>query len=152
MSIGSRIKERRESLGLTQIQLADALGITKGAVGNYETDSNSPKASTLYKVFEVLKCDANYLFQDEIRERREYTASPPEMDFIKKYRTLDEYGKEAVDLVLDVEFRRVRSNNSSTIVDFAARAKNGDHLHISVTGTEEQALNNELTDLPDADL
>lgn len=107
MSVGSRMKERRESLGMTQMQLAELLGVTKGAIGNYETDANSPKASILYKVFEVLKCDANYLFQDEIRERREYTASPHEMEhLVKKYRLLDPYGKEAVDGVLDVESRR----------------------------------------------
>lgn len=107
MSVGSRMKERRESLGMTQVQLAELLGVTKGAIGNYETDANSPKASILYKVFEVLKCDANYLFQDEIRERREYTASPHEMEhLVKKYRSLDAYGKEAVDSVLNVEWRR----------------------------------------------
>lgn len=66
MSIGSRIKERREALGITQVQLAEQLDVTKGAIGNYETDANSPKASILYKVFDVLKCDANYLFQDEM--------------------------------------------------------------------------------------
>ena len=109
MSVGSRMKERRESLGMTQVQLAELLGVTKGAIGNYETDANSPKASVLYKVFEVLKCDANYLFQDEIRERRECTASPQEMEYlVKKYRLLDPYGKEAVDGVLDVESRRCR--------------------------------------------
>ena len=87
MSVGSRMKERRESLGMTQVQLAELLGVTKGAVGNYETDANSPKASILYKVFEALKCDANYLFQDEIRERREHAASPQEMErLVKKYR------------------------------------------------------------------
>ena len=108
MSVGSRMKERRESLGMTQVQLAELLGVTKGAIGNYETDANSPKASILYKVFEVLKCDANYLFQDEIRERREYTASPWEMEnIIKKYRALDEHGKEMVTLAIECETRRM---------------------------------------------
>lgn len=68
MSLGSRMKERRESLGMTQVQLADLLGVTKGAIGNYETGANSPKASIMYKVFEILKCDANYLYQDEMKE------------------------------------------------------------------------------------
>lgn len=107
MSLGSRIKERRESLGMTQVQLAELLGVTKGAIGNYETDANSPKASILYKVFEVLHCDANYLFQDEIKERREFYASPWEMEnIIKKYRTLDRYGKDAVSAILSVEHQR----------------------------------------------
>lgn len=74
--IFSRIKERREQLGMTQPQLADALGVSKGAIGNYETDANSPKASILYKVFDVLQCDANYIFQDKVKERKEWVQIP----------------------------------------------------------------------------
>lgn len=69
MSIGSRIKARREQLGITQPELARLIGVTKGAIGNYETDANSPKASMMYRLFDVLKCDANYLFQDENEPR-----------------------------------------------------------------------------------
>lgn len=106
MSVGSRMKERRESLGMTQIQLAEALGLTKGAIGNYETEANSPKASILYKIFEVLKCDANYLFQDEMKELETDGFTVSEIKMIKKYRILDEYGKEVVDSVLDIEHKR----------------------------------------------
>lgn len=104
MSVGSRMKERREALGMTQVQLADLLGVTKGAIGNYETGANSPKASILYKVFEVLKCDANYLFQDEMRGSMEDNLNPQEIDIIKKYRALDERGRSAVMAVLDHEY------------------------------------------------
>ncbi len=114
MSVGSRMKERRESLGMTQVQLAELLGVTKGAVGNYETDANSPKASILYKVFEALKCDANYLFQDEIRERREHAASPQEMErLVKKYRVLAPEWKEAVDDVLEIGYRVYEERQSA---------------------------------------
>ncbi len=124
MSIGSRMKERRENLGLTQIQLAEMLGVTKGAIGNYETDANSPKASILYKVFDVLKCDANYLFQDEIREHTENNASLSEMEnLVKKYRSLDPYGKEAVDSLLDVEYRR--SDAEKQAKDFLRKQQQG---------------------------
>ncbi len=94
MSIGSRIKERREELGITQTQLADMIGVTKGAIGNYETDANSPKASIMYKVFNALKCDANYLYQDE-NESSESTMIPKEeRALLKLYRELNEEGKE----------------------------------------------------------
>ena len=68
MSFGSRLRQRREQLGMTQQQLADALGITRAAIGNYEQEVSSPKADILYDVFDVLKCDANFLFQDEMSE------------------------------------------------------------------------------------
>lgn len=97
MSFASRLKEQRIKMNLTQAALAEALGVTKSAVGNYETGLNSPKAEILFKVFEVLHCDANYLFQDEMAEIREDTASPDEMEcLIKKYRQLDEAGKQFI--------------------------------------------------------
>lgn len=92
MSIGSRIKERREELGITQTQLAELLGLTKGAIGNYETDANSPKASTLYKVFDVLKCDANYLFQDELGNQDGLTKI--DRALLRSFHQLNEEGQE----------------------------------------------------------
>lgn len=67
MSIGTRIKEKRIAMGMTQKQLADKLGVKNTAIANYETGVSSPKESILFKLFEVLQCDANYLFQDDIK-------------------------------------------------------------------------------------
>ena len=36
MSFASRLRQAREQTGLTQLELAEKLGITKSAVGNYE--------------------------------------------------------------------------------------------------------------------
>ena len=42
MSVGSRIKEPRNSLDLTQQKFADRLGIQRGAIANYELERNVP--------------------------------------------------------------------------------------------------------------
>lgn len=68
MSFGSRLKQRRKEMGLKQSELGQLLGITGSAIGNYENDFSSPKADILYKAFEVLHCDANFLFQDEMKK------------------------------------------------------------------------------------
>lgn len=94
MSIGSRMKERREELGMTQTQLAEIIGVTKGAVGNYETDANSPKASIMYKVFSALQCDANYLYQDEMSEPESSMLPQKERSILKLFRLLNEEGQE----------------------------------------------------------
>ncbi|PXX75303.1 XRE family transcriptional regulator [Dielma fastidiosa] len=108
MSIGKRIRELRESKGLTQSQLAELLGITKSAVGNYELDLSGPKESVLYKLIDVLECDANYLFQDGVsKKQNEFKVTPYEQEHIKKYRTLDRHGKKAIDQLLDVEYTRI---------------------------------------------
>lgn len=102
MSFGTRLKSQREKLGITQMELADKLGITKGAVGNYETELSSPKAEILYKLFDILKCDANYLFQDEMNELLyKDKATSDEMTFIKKYRGLSDTAKSAVEQMID---------------------------------------------------
>ena len=120
MSFGTRLKARREQLGITQPQLAEMLGVSKGAIGNYESGINSPKATILFKVFDVLDCDANYLFQDEMNERsQEDVATPLEMEhLVKKYRCLDEHGKEMVDFTLEKEYERsiVEKKKSDNIV------------------------------------
>lgn len=106
MSVGSRIKEARQQLGLTQEQLAALVGVSKGAIGNYESETAYPKNEILYKLFEALQCDANYLYQDDMKAMREFNVSLPEQRFIKKYRSLDAYGKDLVDTVLDKEAQR----------------------------------------------
>ncbi len=110
MGLSNRLKERREQLGLTQSEVASLLGITPGAVGNYENGVSTPKADILFKVFDALKCDANYLFQDEMNERsQDDSATPLEMEYIvKRYRDLDEHGKEMVDFTLEKETDRIK--------------------------------------------
>ena len=54
MSIGSRIKELRERNGLSRNELATMLGVTVGAISNYENDVSSPKEPILFKIIEGL--------------------------------------------------------------------------------------------------
>ena len=101
MSIGSRIKERRNALSLTQEDLAKALGVTKGAVANYENGVSIPKPDILFNVISKLQCDANYLFQDMIDVCDDSQLTVDELDFIVKYRKLDKNNKQLVDCIVD---------------------------------------------------
>lgn len=105
MSIGSRIKECREKLGLTQTELAKMLDVSKGTIGNYEAEISTPKIELMTKLFEVLQTDANYIFQDDFCRTPE-TFSLKESDIIDKYRFLDEFGKDAVNRILEAEYHR----------------------------------------------
>lgn len=66
MSIGLRLKQARIRCGLKQEELARAVGVTKGAIGNYETGVSSPKEPVLIRLMQVLGIDANYLYQDYV--------------------------------------------------------------------------------------
>lgn len=102
MSVGSRIKELREDKNLSRIELANLIGVTVGAISNYENEVSSPKEPILFKIMEVLKCDANYLFQDSLNmPSMENNISIGELNIIKKYRDLSSYDQETVTQLLD---------------------------------------------------
>ena len=46
---GDKLKELREKRGLTQIQLAEILNISKSAIANYESGLREPKDNLLWK-------------------------------------------------------------------------------------------------------
>lgn len=139
MSVGSRIRELREDKELSRAELADKLGVTIGAVSNYENEVSSPKEPILFKIMEVLECDANYLFQDSINiPTMKDSFSVLEHNLIKKYRELDAHGKDMVATVLQKEYDHIielrdsvsqteelseESNNITTIDLLAAHAR-----------------------------
>ena len=114
MSIGSRIKEARVRIGITQEQLANLINVSKGAIGNYENDTNYPKTEVIFDLCRVLKCDANYLYQDDVASVSDFCVSYPEQGFLRKYRSLDEHGKATVDAVLVLEYKRCQSELENT--------------------------------------
>ena len=121
MSVGSRIKELRESKNISRNKLADLIGVTVGAISNYENEVSSPKEPILFKIMEVLQCDANYLFQDAIdMPSMENSVSIEEHKIIKKYRTLDSHGKEMVDFTLEKEWERSTTTHRDKIYTYGA--------------------------------
>ncbi len=150
MGLANRLKERREQLGLTQSEVASILGITPGAVGNYENGVSTPKADILFKVFDALKCDANYLFQDEMKNLSNKDAATPfEMEnLVKKYRDLDEHGKEMVDFTLLKEWERSIQNNSlsDNIVTYASNIQAA-HNDFEDDPEEQEKMKSDLASL-----
>lgn len=59
-----RLKQLRTQARITQPELAEKLGVSKGAVGNWESGFNLPEMETLRKLAGVLGCSENYLRGD----------------------------------------------------------------------------------------
>lgn len=92
MSIGQRLKEARLSRNMTQEELASAVGVTKGAIGNYETEVSSPKDSILVRLMDVLCVDANYIYQDYMQSGS--SLKEDELMLLTYYRGADDRAKE----------------------------------------------------------
>ena len=61
MGLGERIKLKREELGLTQLQLAQALGVTPQHISAIEQEKRLPSISSLAKFAEELGVNIDYL-------------------------------------------------------------------------------------------
>ena len=61
MSLGQRIRQRREALKLTQEQLASNLGLTSQYISIIEQDKRSPSLSVLARLAEELGVTIDYL-------------------------------------------------------------------------------------------
>lgn len=114
MSINSRIKERRESLNITRNELADQIGVTPSAIANYENEISLPKVEIMYRLFAALKCDANYLYQDELHSDNSTKISTHEFQLIQQYRELDKHGKNLVNFILSEESKRCKIKNDQS--------------------------------------
>ncbi len=61
MTLGLRIVTTRESLQMTQAQLATALGVTRQYISALEQDKRSPSLSFLVKLAAALRVTLDYL-------------------------------------------------------------------------------------------
>ena len=116
VAVGSRIREIRLARGFSQKTLADMIGVTKGAIGNYENGTSSPRDTILHAIIKALDIDANYLFQDVVPIKSELFLSPNEHDLIILYRSLNAEGQEKVveyaeDLVAGGRYDKKSSEN-----------------------------------------
>ncbi len=104
MSLGSRINEIRREKNMSIDDLCERSGIPKGTLSKITAGiTASPTLDTVRSIANALGCRLDDL--DDTPGNSE-KLSISEKDHIKKYRLLDDLGREAVDSVLDVEHRR----------------------------------------------
>jgi transcriptional regulator with XRE-family HTH domain len=63
-AVGARIRLRRRLLGVTQQQLAEALGLTFQQVQKYERGTNRVSASKLYDIALTLEAPISFFFEE----------------------------------------------------------------------------------------
>lgn len=63
------IKKLREAAGLTQIQLAEKMGVMQTSVSNWESEVSLPRARQLPDLADALSCSIDDLYGRESPER-----------------------------------------------------------------------------------
>lgn len=65
MSAGARIREARLIAGLGQVELADAMSISRAAVSQWETDQTLPDVNKLVALSTLLRCSIDWLLRGD---------------------------------------------------------------------------------------
>lgn len=148
MSFGEQMRRRREELGLTRQALADRLGVSVSAVGNYETGISAPKEEVLLRLFDALEAEPNYLYRGSYRAVSG-GHSDEERRLLAKYRDLPLSGRQTVHTLVDAltemtddlraavpaaERRVIPLYTSPAAAGFAAPVFGEDYELIPVTG------------------
>lgn len=64
VQVGQRIRQRRWAIGMTQQQLADAVGIKFQQIQKYETGMNRVSASRLWDIAQAMNTPVQFFFSD----------------------------------------------------------------------------------------
>ena len=117
MTLGERIKQLRKENGMTQVDMAQKLGVTKGTVSTWETNSRMPGFDVLERMCDMFQRSLDYLMG------RSNDATPPApsddafaldqvaediKEYVLKYCRLDQYGRNAVESIIRAEYSRCR--------------------------------------------
>ena len=140
-TLGARIKNARENIGMSQSELATAIGIkpSSGVISNWERDLNKPDAEKIVKLCDVLDISASFLL--DYYGKSTFEAKPSEQNMIEKYRSLDPHGKDMVDIVLEKEIERMtelEKESISTVIDIQPHLEvNAAHARTDIEPSDE---------------
>lgn len=59
--LNERIRELRKSFGMSQVELASCLGVSKQCVSNWENDNVQPSVEMLVSIAKFFKVSTDYL-------------------------------------------------------------------------------------------
>lgn len=98
-NISKNISKYREKKEMSQKELAQRLGVVPSRISNWETGANCPTIDILFKVCDVLDVSINDIYG--VYPESKFVLEYDEQEMIKKYRVLDERGKEMVKSMLE---------------------------------------------------
>lgn len=100
MQIGDRIRRARQSAGMSQRQLAEAVGVTHGLVGQWESHRKAPGRENLRKIAEVTTTDPAVLLGDLSAEGASVRISDPRK--LALLRRFDRMSRQQQDNLLEL--------------------------------------------------
>lgn len=119
-----RLKELRKEGNVTQVQLAEALGVSKGTVAMWETGKREPNFDMISRLSDFFDRRIDYILgysedassprmtEQEIDQLARSDLEERFYEIIMSYMALDEFGKTAVENIIKTEKLRCHEQQS----------------------------------------
>ena len=119
-----RLKKLRKDKNMTQVQLAEALGVSKGTVAMWEIGKREPNFETLNRLSDIFDKRIDYILgnsndatsprftEEDIDQLGRWEVEDQFREIIMAYLSLDEYGKTAVESLIKAEKLRCHEQQS----------------------------------------
>ena len=86
--LGDKIARKRKDLGMTQIEFARQLSVTRQTVSRWETNTMMPDIDKISDIANVLNVSCDYLLKDEVEEDTKNVSSVSHLLYDLKGKTI----------------------------------------------------------------
>lgn len=119
-----RLKDLRKEKGMTQIELATALGVSSGTIAMWETGKRKPSFEMFEKLTQVFDKRIDYILGTsddptpaklndmEVAQLGNWAMQEEYEDVMRKYSLLDDFGQKTIAVVLRMEFARCQEQGT----------------------------------------
>ena len=119
-----RLKELRKEKNMTQVQLAEALGVSKGTIAMWEIGKREPNFEMVDRLSDIFDRRIDYILgfsndasspkltDEDYEQLGRWEVEDQFHEIIMSYLALDEYGKTAVENLIKAEKLRCHEQQS----------------------------------------
>ncbi len=119
-----RLKELRKEKNMTQVQLAETLGVSKGTIAMWEIGKREPNFEMLDRLSDIFDRRIDYILgfsddtsspmptEEELDQLGRWEVEEQFRDIIMAYLSLDDYGRTAVENLIKAEKLRCHEQQS----------------------------------------
>lgn len=104
--LADRIQSLRKQAGLTQVELADKIGVSKSQYIRYETKNVQPPADTMNKLADVLGTSVDFLISGDKSDKAK--ASLKNSELLQRFKEMDSLPEEEQSILIKIISAYVR--------------------------------------------
>ena len=108
-SIGTRIKQRRNELGLKQLQIKELTGISSGNLSDIENGKKLPSTPALLALSDTLDCSIDWILKGKsLNSESTFLLNEREIELLNGFRQLDQDEQDELLGLLALKLRKVK--------------------------------------------